>query len=127
MNEEVDPSFTDVWGLCLPEIEGEEIPGVLSSDHRWKGEWEHVVIQEAIHYWPHHVCENILSDEVNGVFDDDDTKVDKLMHDKGSDRIIMIKIGLSEVNICAIDNWVKVTVLIQDKVSFKVDLEILED
>lgn len=32
VDEEVDPSLTDVWCLRHSVIEGEDIPGVLSSD-----------------------------------------------------------------------------------------------
>lgn len=50
------------------------------------------MIQKVIHDWSHHICEDILANKVNRVFNDDDSKVDELMHDESSDRIVMVKI-----------------------------------
>lgn len=104
----------------MPEVEGEEVPGVLSANHGWESEWEHVVVQEAVHDWAHHVGEDVLTDEVNGVLDDHNSEVDKLMHNEGRDRVIVVEVGLTKVDVGTVHDWVKVTVLIQNKISFKV-------
>lgn len=85
------------------------------------------MVQEVVHDWAHHVRENVLSHKVYRVFNDHDSEVDELMHDEGRDRIVMIEVWLTEVNVCAVDDWVEVTVLIQDKVSLEINLEVLEN
>jgi len=85
------------------------------------------VVEETIHNWTHHVGEDVLSNEVNGVLDDDNSEVDELMHHEGSDGVIVVEIRFSEVNISAVDDWVKVTMLIQLEISLEIEFEILED
>jgi hypothetical protein len=50
------------------------------------------VVKEAVHDWSHHVGENVLTNEVNGVLNDNNTEVDELMHNKSGDRVIVVKI-----------------------------------
>ena len=48
------------------------------------------------------------------------------MHDEGNDWVVVVQVGLTKVNVCTVDNGVKVTMLIQNEVSLKVKLEVFE-
>lgn len=85
------------------------------------------MIQEAVHNWARHIGENVLSDEINRVFNDNNAEVDELVHHKSGDRVVVIEVGLTKVNVSAVNNWVKVTMLVQDKVGLEVKLEVLEN
>jgi len=85
------------------------------------------MVQEVIHDWTHHIRENILANKVNWVLNNDNTEVDELMHDKSGDRIIMIKIGLTEMDVSIVNNWIKVAMFIQLKVCLEVNFEIFEN
>ena len=50
------------------------------------------MVEETVHDWSHHICENILSDEVHGVLNDYDTKVDELVHDEGGNGVIVVQV-----------------------------------
>lgn len=49
------------------------------------------------------------------------------MHDKSGDRIIMVKIGLTEMDVSIVNNWIKVAMFIQLKVCLEVNFEIFEN
>ena len=85
------------------------------------------MVQEAVHDWTGHIGENVLSDEIYRVFNDNNAEVDELVHHKSGDRVIVIEVGLTKVNVSAVNYWVKVTMLVQDKVGLEVKLEVLED
>ena len=48
------------------------------------------------------------------------------MHDKSSDWVVVVEIRLSEVDVSAVNDWVKVTVLVQNEIGLEVNLEVLE-
>lgn len=98
-DERVNITITNKWRLSVPEVKCEDVPGVLSANQGWEGKREHVVIKETVHDWAHHISENILTNKVDGVLDNNNSEVDELMHDKGSDRVVMVQVGLSEVNV----------------------------
>jgi hypothetical protein len=85
------------------------------------------VVKEAVHNWTHHVSEDVLSNEVNGVLNDDNSEVDELMHNISSDWVVVVKVGLAEVNVSVVNNWVEVAMLIENKVGLKINLEVFEN
>lgn len=85
------------------------------------------MVKEAIHDWAHHVGEDVLSNEVNWVLNDDNSEIDELVHEESNDWVVMVKVGFTEVDVSVIHNWVKISVLIQLQVSLEIKLEIFED
>jgi hypothetical protein len=85
------------------------------------------VVREAVGNWAHHISEDVLSNKVYRVLNNNDSEVDELMHDESSDGVIVVEVGLSEVNISAVNDWIKITMLIQYEVSLEVNFEVLED
>ena len=49
------------------------------------------------------------------------------MHEESDDRVIMIKVRLSKVDVGIINNWVEVSMLIKLQISLEVNFEVLED
>lgn len=84
------------------------------------------MIEEGVHHWSHHISEDILANEVNGVLNDYDTEVDELMHEEGNDRVVMVEVGLSEMDVSVVYDWIKVSILIELQVGLKINLEVLE-
>lgn len=67
-----------------------------------------------------------MTNEVNGVLNDYDTEVDELMHEEGNDRVVMVEVGLSEMDVSVVYDWIKVSILIELQVGLKINLEVLE-
>jgi hypothetical protein len=49
------------------------------------------------------------------------------MHDESGDRIIVVKVRLTEMDVSVVNNWVKVTMFVQLEVSLEVNFEIFEN
>jgi len=85
------------------------------------------VVQEVVHDWAHHIRENVLTNEVHRVLNDHNSEVDELMHHESSDWVVVVKVGLAEVNVSVVNNWVEVAMLIENKVGLKINLEVFEN
>jgi len=49
------------------------------------------------------------------------------MHDESGDRVVVIKVRLTEMNVSIVNNWVKITVFVQLEVGLEINLEVLEN
>ena len=84
------------------------------------------MIQEVVDDWAHHVSEDVLTNEVDGVLNDNDGEIDELMHDKGNEPVIVIEVWVTKLDVHVVDDWLEVSFLCEFKINLIVKLEIFE-
>jgi hypothetical protein len=92
--------------------------------HRWK--WKLVLVQESGEHWTSHVGEDVVSNEVHRVLNDNDSKFNDLMHDDAYVLVIVVEIRLSEVDFGAVHDWFEVSHVSALKLTVNVEIEIVE-
>lgn len=106
VHEEVSDAGFDIRVTDIPIVELERVSSILSSNQRRELELVFVVVQESVKDGPEHIREDGLADEISRVLNDDNTKVDELMHQECEELVVMIEIGFSEVDVDGVDDWV---------------------
>ena len=56
---------------------------------QWKV--EPIIVQRSINHGLEHVGENVVAQKDKAIFDDYNTKVDKLVHNESDDRVLVIQ------------------------------------
>jgi hypothetical protein len=123
----INVTLSNEWWLSVSEIKIEGSTWVLASKWWLKDNASGVVVKRLVHYWAHHVRKDVISDEVHWVLNDNDSEIHKLMHDKSHNLVIMVQIGLSELDIAIINDWIKITILVENQISLEINVKILED
>ena len=125
--EGIQPSIPNIWVNSLSVIKKEISIGVLSMEWRRHG-WERklVIIQECCHNWFSHVGEDVVSNEVNRVFNDYDSEFDDLIHDDAYKLVVVVEIGVSEVDFGTEDDWLEVTHVGASEDAVDVEIEVFE-
>ena len=109
----INVSISNKWWSGVPEVKVENRLGGLPWEW-WSQENSSLVMVEClVHDWSHHVWENVVSHEVHWVLNDDDSEVDELVHNEGNDFIVVIKIGLSKLDVAVIHDWIKVSIFVE--------------
>jgi hypothetical protein len=85
-----------------------------------------IVVKELSENGADHAIENVLAYEVNGVLNNNDGKFDKLMHHEGNDGVVVVEVGVSELDVDSVDDWIEVTFWLKSEVAVEVEIEVLE-
>jgi len=83
--------------------------------------------KEVIHDGAHIFGEDIFSNKVYRIFYNDHAGIEKLVHDECNYRILVVEIGIAKTYIWAVNLWLKVTIFIQGKITFKLKFEVLDN
>jgi len=82
--------------------------------HEWTPDIEikMVMVKECINNWTQHVGENVLTNEEDRVSNHDKGEFNDLPQAEGSNRILVMQERFTEAELCVVDNWVNVTILV---------------
>jgi hypothetical protein len=67
-----------------------------------------------------------LTNEVGGVLDNYDCKLDELVHYKSNNGVVMVEVRVAELDVDGVYDWLKETCVHQLKVSVEVKIKVLE-
>ena len=80
-----------------------------------------------IHDRSNHFAQDVCANEADRVLKDNDTHVQELVHHERENRIVMVKVRISEAESAITDLWVQVVVLVDPEAELEFKRQVLED
>ena len=126
IDSQVHVSLLNIWRLCVSKIKFEGWFCSLTNEWALNRKFKSIFVHHSSHNWFHHTIEDVISNKVNRVFNDNNGYLHNLMHEESHKDIIMIEVTLSYTKLATVDLGSEVASISHMQVSLEVKIKIFQ-
>lgn len=124
---ELDVFIGNEWVMGASVVETEFIFAVLTWEWGFPCYVSLVVVKPHVHDWAENLREKILTGEPGGVLNNNNCKLECLVHGEADKPVVVVELSFSEVDGGLENDWIQVTLLIKFEVAGEIDIQVLND
>lgn len=124
--EEINKVLLNVRICSISNIKDELARSLLTGNRSRQSHFHLIVVQSLVKDRARHICQNLCTEKLDGLFKDRHGIEHVLMHEEGNEPIIMNKLGGTVIEPGSFHDRVQVAMLVHFEANFEPNIKIFE-